>query len=438
VTDIEVIYPNQSNTVTISKIISEKYRVSDSIKIIKFGSWEKEMAIRMDETLVGEIMCLPAYLLDICELPAELPYELKVNDHKIEIGPVIAMVAFRDKREMTFKSLEKLKPRFLHYHRINGLVFVCAANCIIPGADKIEGYYYNPSPKTLKDRWIFGEFPFPNVVYKRVPIDTDRYNYLASKVENRIINSIFFLKADIAVECEKDKDFASYFPHTEIIRNGQQLRDFITQFQTAYIKPSNGSQGEGIFKITFDQHKRLKLTDRDKNITIISSPNKLGNYLKEWRKKEYVVQEAIHPTSKQAFDFRVYVQKNGLKKWVCQGMIGRIAKIGAIITNLKYVDRILEGHIAIKKYLHLDDQEAYKLEKRIHDHCIGVCKEIDKRFGTYGDVAVDVIIDSSLRIWILEINKVYGYNSVKKIKNQQLLNTLYSTPFDYAKALTGF
>ena len=437
-TEIEVVYLNQSNTVTISKKISDKYNINDSIKIVKVGSWEKEMIIKVDEALVGDIICLPTYLIGACGLPTELPCELLVCNHKIEIGPVIAMVAFRDKKEMTYKSLEKLKPRFLRYHQVNGLVFVCAANCIIPGADKIEGYCYNPNPQTARGQWIFGEFPFPNVVYKRVPIDTNRFNYLASKVGNRVINSNFFLKADLAAECEKDKEFASYFPHTEILRDEHQIRAIITKFQAAYIKPSNGSQGEGIYKVSFDQHERLKLIDRDKNIIIISNSNKLRNYLGTWRKKEYIIQEAIHPINNKTIDFRVYVQKNGLKKWVCQGMIGRIAKIDTIITNLKYVDRVIEGQIAIQKLLHVERQEALELEQRIYDHCIGVCMEIDKRFGTYGDVAVDVIVDSSLRVWILEINKVYGYNGVKKIKNKQLLDTLYSTPFDYAKAMAGF
>lgn len=218
-TDIEIIYQNQPNIVTISRKLSDKYKIVDSIKIVKVGSWEKKMEIKVTEALTGEIMSLPTDLSELCGLPSELPYELVVCDHRIEIGPVIAMVAFRDKKEITYHSLEKLKPRFLHYQRINGLVFVCAANCIIPDEDKLEGYYFIPEAKTFKDRWKIGKFPFPNAVYKRVPIDTERYNYLVSKVDNHIFNSTFFLKADVAAEGEKDKEFAKYFPHTEIIRN---------------------------------------------------------------------------------------------------------------------------------------------------------------------------------------------------------------------------
>ncbi|MGM0876156.1 MAG: YheC/YheD family protein [Bacillota bacterium] len=396
------------------------------------------MVINIDATLSGKTVSLPTDLYEICGLPEDLPYEIVVNDHSIAIGPIIAMVAYRDKKKMSCGALEKLKLRFLHYERIKGLIFVCAANCIIPNVNTIEGYYFNPNGTTSKTRWRYGRYPYPNAVYKRVPIESTRYNHLISKVGDRVINSVFFLKADIVQEAEKDEKFNNFFPHTEILRNEKQIKALITRFQSVYIKPSNGSQGEGVYKVTVDKHNRLNLIDRENKITVINNKSVLTDYLREWRNKKYIIQKAIKPVGNQNVDFRVYVQKNGLRNWVCQGMIGRVAKQGTIITNLKYVDKILDGHAAIKKYFHVNGQKAKELEEEIYFRCIGVCKEIDKKFGTYGDVAVDVIVDSNLCVWILEINKVYGYNSIVKMKNQKLLETLFSTPFDYAKAISGF
>ncbi|MCV9887820.1 YheC/YheD family endospore coat-associated protein [Metabacillus halosaccharovorans] len=396
------------------------------------------MVINIDDSSPEKTISLPADLSEICGLPEDLPYEIIVDDTCITIGPIIAMIAYRDKKKMSCGALDKLKLRFSHYKRIKGLIFVCAANCIIPNENTIEGYYFNPNGTTSKTRWKYGMFPYPNAVYKRVPIESSSYNHLISKVGDRVINSVFFLKADIVHEAEKDELFTSYFPHTEIVKNEKQIRALITRFQSVYIKPSNGSQGEGIYKITIDKNNRIKLIDRENKTTVISNKSVLLDYLREWRKKEYIIQKAIKPIGNQNIDFRVYVQKNGLQNWVCQGMIGRVANQGTIITNLKYVDKILDGHTTIKKFFRVDSQKAKDLEEEIYTRCIGVCKEIDKRFGTYGDVAVDVIVDSNLNVWILEINKVYGYNSIVKMKNKTLLETLFTTPFDYAKALAGF
>ncbi|HZH60014.1 MAG TPA: YheC/YheD family protein [Metabacillus sp.] len=396
------------------------------------------MVINIDPSLSEKTISLPADLFEICRLPEDLPYEIVVDDTSIAIGPIIAMVAYRDKKKMSCRALDKLKLRFSHYERIKGLIFVCAANCIIPNENTIEGYYFNPNGTSSKTRWKYGRYPYPNAVYKRVPIESTSYNHLISKVGNRVINSVFFLKADIVKEVEKDKKFSSFFPHTELLRNEKQIRTLITQFQSVYIKPSNGSQGEGVYKVTVDKHNRLNIIDRENKKTVISNNGILTNYLKIWTKKEYIIQKAIKPIGNQNIDFRVYVQKNGLGNWCCQGMIGRLAKQGTIITNLKYAAEILEGRAAIKKFFPLDSPKAKSLEEEIYTRCIGVCKEIDMKFGTYGDVAVDVIVDSNLSVWILEINKVYGYNSIRKMKNQTLLETLFTTPFDYAKTLAGF
>jgi hypothetical protein len=397
------------------------------------------MVVNINASLSDNTVSLPIDLKEICWLPEELPYELVVNESSIVIGPIIAMVAFKDIKKMSYSRLDILRRHFVNYEQIKGLLFVCAANSIDPKVSTIEGYYYRPKESRFKTRWKYGRLPYPNAVYKRVPIESYRYHHLISKVGDRVINSFYFLKADIVREAEKDGKFNNYFPHTEMLKNEKQLKELIDRYKSVYIKPSNGSQGIGIYKVRLDKQARINLIDRSNKVRVINSSKVLNSLLEKWKKEEYIVQKTINQIhNNHNVDFRVYVQKNGLKKWVCQGMICRVAKKGTIVTNLKYIDKLLEGNDAIKKLFNVGFEKAKEIEEKIYDHCIGVCEEIDKKFGTYGDVAVDVIVDSNHQVWILEINKVYGYNSIRNMKNQKLLETLFSTPFDYAKALAGF
>ncbi len=161
--------------------------------------------------------------------------------------------------------------------------------------------------------------------------------------------------------------------------------------------------------------------------------------MEKFIRRKYIIQQGVSTTiGDRNVDFRVYTQKNGLKQWQCQGMIGRVAKKGKIVTNLKYVEKLLPGNEAIKYLFGINNQEAALVQAKIYDKCKKVCIELDKSVGNYGDVAIDCIVDQNYNVWILEVNKLYGYDTLAKVKSFNLRRLLFVTPFRYAKALAGF
>ncbi|UCZ52468.1 YheC/YheD family protein [Bacillus shivajii] len=58
--------------------------------------------------------------------------------------------------------------------------------------------------------------------------------------------------------------------------------------------------------------------------------------------------------------------------------------------------------------------------------------------GHFGDIAIDFILDIDLHVWILEINKRYGYKSFSILEEPELFNEIIRNPFHYARALCGF
>jgi len=436
---IKIIHIAEPNMIEFSMKLAEVYDINSSKIIIRIGAWVREMFVRINDELPEDMIGLPKELKQFFTLPEELSYEIVIKNRNLTIGPVIAFVAYRGKKNMSPKNLELYKHRFTNYQKVNGLVFICAASGIDPTTKTIEGYYYNPNGKNANTRWIYGMFPYPNAVYKRKPIDGYRYNDLISSIGDRIINSFFFLKADIAQMCQKDKEFQKYFPYSEMMDTEEQLSRLIEQYQFAYIKPSNGRQGIGIYKVTRDLYGNYQFMDRRKKVFSLAKGGQLNHFLNKCISKKYIIQQGIDSeVNNQQVDFRVYAQKNKMGQWVCQGMIGRLAKKGSVVTNLSFTEKLLPGLEAIKTIFHVDNANAAKIQGKMYKHCTGVCEELDKKFGKYGDVAIDVIVDANQRVWILEINKDFGYQSLVKLKKRQLLRTLYTTPFEYAKTLAGF
>lgn len=406
--------------------------------LVRIGAFLYEMNVKIDDDFPENTIGLPQEL-NAFTLPPQLPYEMIVKDRSILIGPIIAFVAYRQKKYITTRKLEFFRRRFSNYERIGGLLYICAADGINPQTKTIEGYYYNSKGTSPQSRWIYGNFPYPNAVYKRKPIDSYRYHDLISNIGNRVINSIYFLKADVAEMIKRDPDFQQYFPHTEILESAEQLTALLSRFDSLYLKPNNGMQGMGIYKVSMGDDGVLYFLNRRRQLITHKLDEKFDTFLQRCKKKRYIVQQAIiSPHPSHPVDFRVYVQKNGQMEWVCQGMIARLGKKGSIVNNLRFIERLGTGTKAINLWFGIDEKKAQEIEKHILDTCIAVCKELDKKVGNYGDVAVDVIIDENFRPLVLEVNKVYGYESIWRIRNRALLHKLFTTPFEYAKALGGF
>jgi hypothetical protein len=432
-------YKEEKEKIFLSNKLIKQYNIVPLRLIVKIGAWAKELMVTVDDELPEDTIGLPKEVTNKFTIPEDLSYEIVLDHRTLSLGPVIAFVAYFTKQQVTPKRLDRLKGRFKKYEDINGLIYVCAAKGINVSEKTIEGYYFNPNGTSITSRWIQGVFPYPDTVYKRHPIDPGRYNDLVSQIGDKVINSYYFCKGELPEYVSNNTELQKYFPDTKTLEGIEQLEEMITLYESVYLKPRNGAQGRGILHVSLDEFGRYVFVNRKKEVTVYNGGEKLKEYLNTYIKRRYIIQQSVSTKqNQQNLDFRVYAQKNGLKKWQCQGIIGRVAKKDTIITNLKYVDQLLSGIDAIKYLFDVNDNEANLIQQKIFDACLSVCSELDKNIGNYGDVAIDCIVDEQCHVWILEINKLYGVETLRKMKKKELMTTLFTTPFQYAKALAGF
>jgi hypothetical protein len=132
------------------------------------------------------------------------------------------------------------------------------------------------------------------------------------------------------------------------------------------------------------------------------------------------------------------LQKDGSKEWKVRGFISRLAKPYSVITNLKFTEKILLGEEALKVLYGFNPKAVNLITRKIEESSILVGKSLDKNLGHFGDIALDFILDSNGNVYFLEGNANYGQASFRKIKDYELRNSVFKSPMEYAKALSGF
>jgi hypothetical protein len=70
--------------------------------------------------------------------------------------------------------------------------------------------------------------------------------------------------------------------------------------------------------------------------------------------------------------------------------------------------------------------------------CIKACEVLDLTGGYYGDVGIDLAIDTSFNMWILEVNTIPLDELLLYIGDEDSYNAVHLNRIKYLTALSGF
>ncbi len=408
--------------------------------ILKVGAWKKEVEVIFDSDLSNDTICLSTKLELPFILPDSISFEMKIHDGEINLGPVIAFVAFKSMNGMKKKLLPKYEAYFQNYQEIKGLIFICAANSFSTKTKTVKGYYYSPAPLT-KSPWHYGVFPYPGAIYRRKTIPRRISRHISRTIGDRMFNTELFNKWDLWQTLSPYPELREHLPHTIKVETSGDLEKVLDTFDKVYLKRVNGLRGEGLLR-----GRKIKegyrFMNRFNKIVHVKSKEGLSDFIHNTLSgQQYIAQQAVPLTyNERKVDFRVIMQKDYSKQWNCSAIIARLGRKGGIATNFTSSGYVLPGEKALCEIFNLTEEEASLKVQNISDICKKACEMIDKSLGHYGDVGIDVIIDPQQKVWILEINKFHMHSLPLHLKNdsRDLFYKVVTTPFYYAKALADF
>lgn len=415
------------NQIVLSGKYLDRFEISEPIELC-VGANKRRVNLQFSDEIDEDTIGLP----EVCvkkdlSLP-NVPYDIYIEGNCIFIGPVIGILASK-KRVFSQKVLDNYRKYLSHYSSIKGLVFLFSELGINVRTKTIKGFFYNP----YEESWNQGDFPFPSVIYRRIKSNE-------SRIDNRLIapnvfNPYMFNKWDLWQCLVSLRD---HLPHTVLLKDLSSLKMMLEFHNEVYLKPINGALGLGIYKV-IKRPEGYLFINRNKNETLIQNAKKVALILSSLKKKApYIIQHSVPLVHKEKnVDFRVIMQKDAACLWNCTGILARYGDKGSIYTN--DFTKLALGKDALENIFQLSGDKAREKENEIKSICTRACNTIDRAYGDYGDVGIDVVVDANQKIWILEINLNQQHTLAKYLQDDlYLYRKIVSKPLEYAKSLAGF
>lgn len=417
----------------------EKFEFLPKKLILNIGSFKRELNIIFTSSLDENCIGLSKTIFKTFSVPDTLEYEVKLEGRNLCLGPVICFLVSIHKKYITASRLENLKVYYNNYNNIKGLIFISASDQINIQNKTIEGFYYNG------ESFEEGIFPYPGAVYRKTDIPQCIYDDLINCIGDKLFNSYFFNKWETWETLSPCPLLKEHIPHTKKLDNLETLDEMLKLHQIVYLKQMKGCKGKGIIKAEKTE-EGYKFTYRLKGTITISDSQEAENFIKELnegnkRGDYYIVQQSIivKKYQERPFDFRVVMQKDKAKQWGSSGIIARFGKRKSIATNFLLSGYALPIHDALKKVFKMTEKEIFLKEQEIVSICMEACRVLENTIGNYGDLGIDVIMDSNKNVWVLEINKLHDHKfPLYSINDTEMYHRIISKPFEYAKALAGF
>jgi len=412
----------------------ERHGITAKTVKLHFGSFCQTYPIEANTDVPPGKIYYPRKLNASLTIP-DLPYEHYWKNGEFHLGPVIGLHI----KALYYDDPDKQLRRFSRYKKIKGLIFLFKTSGIRKQEKLIDGLYYDPG----KEAFIKGTLPYPSAIFNRARMSHETFRHLQLTIGDNIFNYPYgnVDKWEQWTLLSPDPVCGPHLPYTEAYRLSR-LHKMLNFYKEVYIKPTSLAGGRGIVHVK-QQGNGVVVKDDEGGVLTITR-NALFHLLqaKLMSDKSYILQQAIPFTTPQhnKVDFRAYIQRDRYKKWAMRGMEAKIAHPGSIISNSKNRQCVLTGDLALRKYYGLSREQVKTKMAEIRTICIAMLEGLEKKWTHLGDAAVDLVIDHSGKVWMLEVQINYAaeIKADRGPDEQQVLRKILPYPFEYAKALTGF
>ncbi|MDN4494969.1 YheC/YheD family protein [Ureibacillus aquaedulcis] len=424
---------NRKNLLFLPLSIWENMNPKPQWLTLQAGEWMARVEVELREDLPENTVGVSTIAEFPFNLPEQIPFEMKIQEGKLRIGPIMGILAFHETHEMTAEALEKYTRYLAGYSSINGLIYICSAKGINHSLKTIEGYCFNLEEKTSKPVWMFGKFPFPDVLYCHLEQSEDEYNQTLSVMRGKILNANLSSKWLLSKLFQSSIHLRGHWPYTELLNNDHKLDDMLNKFGSVYLKPLVAEKGKLLFKVD-KKEGSYRIHDYFGDEKSLNSTMEVNDYLKGALHDTYLVQQAV-PVVKyeeRCFNFKVHMQKTSRSHWKCAYITAHFGETGGISANFNRTGIVLNGRDALRQVFQMDEREVFKKEQEIIELCCTACKTLEHSKGSYAELSIDIILDENLSVWLMDINHHPDHQSLFYSDRQLYLNVL-ATPLEYAK-----
>lgn len=282
--------------------------------------------------------------------------------------------------------------------------------------EQVNGFFLNASGKF--ERKVV---PLPDVVYNRLPSRRAEVSPYINQLRERFarkripyFNWSFFNKSDIYRLLENDGAANRYVPETHSNPNPDKMREMLERHHFVYYKPSAGSLGHGIYRLTYLPKKGYFARYRKSGKNVLLRFTNFDSLMRMLRARHgqslsnYVVQQGIRLIEIDScpIDFRFHMHKNGSNQWVVVGIGAKKAGRGSVTTHLKNGGALLTPQQALGRVF---GARADEVLQRAKITAVKLAESLEtQHHHLLGEIGFDLGIDQDEDIWMFEANAKPG------------------------------
>ncbi|MCZ8518367.1 MULTISPECIES: YheC/YheD family endospore coat-associated protein [Paenibacillus] len=297
--------------------------------------------------------------------------------------------------------------------------------------------------------WTRKVLPLPDVVYNRLPSRKAEKLASMNAFKQRFIrrgiplfNWSFFDKWDVYHLLEGTEAFR-YVPESKINPNSLQVKEMLEKHKFLYLKPTAGSLGIGIYRLTYNPKRGYYARFRKGGRNVLLRFSKFESLMALVNRHSgnmngYVIQQGIRLIEIDTcpIDFRFHMTKNSSNQWVVAAIGAKKAGKGSVTTHVRTGGMLMTPEQVLKQIF---GSRADTVLSNAKESAIKLAEDIEtKHRHTLGELGFDIGIDQSERIWMFEANSKPGRSIFKHpaLKDQGRASLQYI--YDYCLYLSRF
>lgn len=292
--------------------------------------------------------------------------------------------------------------------------------------------------------WKGGTFPLPAFIYDRCFIGPSYRHYkpFVEKLQND--PAITFLgyglsgKWQVQQILARSPKIAPYLPPTQIFTL-TNLQDTLSARGSAIIKPAAGTHGIGVVRIS-EKDNGFELKGRNRENQPFSRLFRHWGGVKLFLSsftagRKFLVQPylKLHTPEGIPFDVRVLVQKNGLGEWEVTGKAVRLGDPRSITSNLHGGGKAVSLSPFLARTYKPAMQE--RIEQQVNQLAVELPIFLEQSHGRLVELGIDIGIDTSGHVWVIEVNSRPGRNVFNLINDPVAKRHSITQPVRYANYL---
>jgi glutathione synthase/RimK-type ligase-like ATP-grasp enzyme len=304
---------------------------------------------------------------------------------------------------------------------------------------RIYAHVYDLETGKWTRRWM----SFPDLIFDRCRLqNSDRFKQLlrfrSTYGHLLYLNKPLRNKWTIYSTLSRDSRFLPHLPRTRLYVSSRDLHDWLRRYPLVYLKPANGTGGRGILRIQREKSGFL-IQGRDQSRRIISPRRVMASgllgKLSSWdlKGKRYLVQQGIQLKlgNGRVHDYRMLVQKNGSGEWEVTGYAGRIGAPGSVTSNLHGGGRAASADALLISWIGAADK-AERIKEKAGELGLDIAKHLEATYSSLCELALDLAIDRTGHIWLLEVNPKPAREVFAKVGDKETYHKAIVRPLEYA------